>query len=65
LEECEQERKVALHAELNRQIRLLALDGQHTSLTQTLREWTKEKVPTRLDESSVHLIILTRMVAST
>jgi hypothetical protein len=44
LEECEQERKVALHAELNRQIRLVGLDGQHTTLTQTLRDWIHEKV---------------------
>lgn len=43
LEECEQERKVALHAELNRQIRLVGLDGQHTTLTQTLRDWIHEK----------------------
>jgi hypothetical protein len=50
LEECEQERKVALHAELNRQIRLVGLDGQHTTLTQTLRDWIHEKV---LDTISV------------
>lgn len=31
LEECEAERKVALHAELNRQIKLVQLDDQHKS----------------------------------
>jgi len=43
LEECEQERKVALHAELNRQIRLVNLDGQHQTRFSKLKNWVKAK----------------------
>jgi actinin alpha len=43
LEECEQERKVALHKELNRQIRLLAHDHQHVAITEKMREWIATK----------------------
>jgi Ca2+-binding EF-hand superfamily protein len=39
LERTEQERKVALHAELNRQIRLLDLDGQHKAIAAELGEY--------------------------
>jgi len=39
LEECELERNVALHAELNRQIKLLDLDEQHKQRTQKLESW--------------------------
>eukprot|EP01102_Stenamoeba_stenopodia_P022908 TRINITY_DN971_c0_g1_i1.p1 TRINITY_DN971_c0_g1~~TRINITY_DN971_c0_g1_i1.p1 ORF type:complete len:974 (+),score=372.77 TRINITY_DN971_c0_g1_i1:168-3089(+) len=43
LEECEQERKVALHKELNRQIRLQQLDEQHKSRYAKLNVWFSEK----------------------
>lgn len=43
LEECEQERKVALHAELNRQIRLVQLNDQHLSRYQQLKSWYDAK----------------------
>lgn len=43
LEECEQERNVALHAELNRQIRLLKLDEEHKLRTSKLQAWISEK----------------------
>eukprot|EP01114_Cavostelium_apophysatum_P006608 TRINITY_DN179_c0_g1_i1.p1 TRINITY_DN179_c0_g1~~TRINITY_DN179_c0_g1_i1.p1 ORF type:complete len:1122 (-),score=548.09 TRINITY_DN179_c0_g1_i1:91-3456(-) len=43
LEECEQERKVALHNELNRQIRLVQLHEQHKSKAQQLNKWHLEK----------------------
>jgi Ca2+-binding EF-hand superfamily protein len=43
LEECEAERKVALHAELNRQIRLVQLNDQHKSRFTKLTNWSAEK----------------------
>jgi hypothetical protein len=43
LEECEQERKVALHAELNRQIKLVRLDEQHAARYDKLKSWIGEK----------------------
>jgi len=43
LEECEQERKVALHAELNRQIKLVQLDEQHKARFQRLKTWFADK----------------------
>jgi Ca2+-binding EF-hand superfamily protein len=43
LEECEQERRVALHAELNRQIRLLQTDEQHKEKHEQLSSWLAEK----------------------
>lgn len=43
LEECEQERKVALHAELNRQIKLVQLNDQHKSRYQQLKSWYEAK----------------------
>ncbi len=43
LEECEAERKVALHAELNRQIRLVNLDEQHKARFEKLKAWVGEK----------------------
>lgn len=43
LEECEQERKVALHQELNRQLRLLSLDAQHNTRYEKLKKWIEEK----------------------
>jgi len=43
LESVEQERKVALHAELNRQIKLEQLHSQHTGLSTKLGGWTTEK----------------------
>jgi len=43
LEECEQERKIALHAELNRQIKLLQLDDQHKSRHQQMKSWYEAK----------------------
>jgi len=39
LEECERERNVALHQELNRQIILLDLDKQHKNQTSKLETW--------------------------
>lgn len=43
LEECEAERKVALHKELNRQIKLLDMDNQHKSRYAVLKVWLDEK----------------------
>jgi len=43
LEECESERKVALHAELNRQIKLLSLDDQHKNRFAKLKDWINDK----------------------
>lgn len=43
LEECEAERKVSLHAELNRQIRLVQLNDQHKSRFAKLTNWSAEK----------------------
>jgi hypothetical protein len=43
LEECEQERKIALHAELNRQIKLVRWDKQHEAQFQRLQAWAAEK----------------------
>ncbi|KAJ5066874.1 alpha-actinin [Anaeramoeba ignava] len=43
LEECEQERKVALHAELNRQIKLVNISKQHESRYNKLVEYYKQK----------------------
>ena len=37
------ERRIALHAELNRQIRLVELDGQHKSNYEKLEAWNSEK----------------------
>lgn len=56
LEECEQERKVALHAELNRQIRLAHLAEEHGSRHTQLTAWAEEKnayLKTREEVSSV------------
>ena len=44
LEQVEQERKVALHAELNRQIRLAALDENHKSLSAKLEAYAGQKL---------------------
>jgi hypothetical protein len=43
LEKCEQERKVALYAELNRQIKLANLDLQHRERCEAVQHWGKEK----------------------
>eukprot|EP01094_Clydonella_sp_ATCC50884_P000749 TRINITY_DN1056_c0_g1_i1.p1 TRINITY_DN1056_c0_g1~~TRINITY_DN1056_c0_g1_i1.p1 ORF type:complete len:1109 (-),score=578.87 TRINITY_DN1056_c0_g1_i1:133-3255(-) len=43
LEECEVERKVALHAEVNRQIKLLKLDEQHKASHEKLSRWLQAK----------------------
>eukprot|EP01156_Anaeramoeba_ignava_P013791 Anaeramoba_ignava/a607539_2293.p1 GENE.a607539_2293~~a607539_2293.p1 ORF type:complete len:998 (+),score=362.98 a607539_2293:509-3502(+) len=43
LEECEQERKVALHNELNRQIKLVNISKQHESRYNKLVDYFKEK----------------------
>ncbi|KAJ5072076.1 alpha-actinin-2 [Anaeramoeba ignava] len=43
LEECEQERKVALHAELNRQLKLANLAIQHRSRFDKLIEYSADK----------------------
>ncbi|KAJ5073429.1 alpha-actinin-2 [Anaeramoeba ignava] len=43
LEECEQERKVALHAELNRQIKLVNISKQHESRYNKLVDYFKQK----------------------
>lgn len=43
LEKCEQERKVALYAELNRQIKLANLDQQHRERCDAVQHWGKEK----------------------
>jgi len=43
LEAVEQERKVALHAELNRQIKLVHQDAQHKSRFEKLQSWIAEK----------------------
>ncbi|KAJ5080783.1 alpha-actinin-2 [Anaeramoeba ignava] len=43
LEECEQERKVALHAELNRQLKLVNLATQHESRFNKLSDYFNEK----------------------
>jgi len=43
LEECEQERSIALHKELNRQIKLQQLEEQHHSRFEKLNEWTRVK----------------------
>lgn len=44
LEQVEQERKVALHAELNRQIRLVKLDEHHQSLSAKLEAYAAQKL---------------------
>lgn len=43
LEKVEQERSLALHAELNRQIKLAMLADQHKSIYDNLVLWFKEK----------------------
>lgn len=43
LEECEVERKVALHKELNRQIKLVQLNEQHKSRFDNLQSWISAK----------------------
>lgn len=43
LEECEAERKVALHKELNRQIRLVQLNQQHQEGFDQISAWNSEK----------------------
>jgi len=43
LEVCEQERKIALHAELNRQIKLVRDDEQHSEQFNKLTAWGQEK----------------------
>jgi len=43
LEAVEQERKVALHAELNRQVKLVKMDEQHHSRHEKLKSWVAEK----------------------
>eukprot|EP01094_Clydonella_sp_ATCC50884_P008374 TRINITY_DN177_c0_g2_i1.p2 TRINITY_DN177_c0_g2~~TRINITY_DN177_c0_g2_i1.p2 ORF type:complete len:974 (+),score=573.42 TRINITY_DN177_c0_g2_i1:348-2924(+) len=43
LEECEQERNVALHAELNRQIKLVRWNDQHTATHQKIKQWVEQK----------------------
>jgi len=43
LEECEMERKVALHKELNRQIKLVQLNEQHQSRHDSLQAWIEAK----------------------
>ena len=44
LEQVEQERKVALHAELNRQIRLVKLDEHHSSRSAKLEAYAAQKL---------------------
>jgi len=44
LEQVEQERKVALHAELNRQIRLVKLNEHHTTLFAKLEAYISQKM---------------------
>jgi len=44
LEQVEQERKVALHAELNRQIRLVKLNEHHTTLFTKLEAYVAQKM---------------------
>jgi hypothetical protein len=43
LEECEMERKVALHKELNRQIKLVQLNEQHQARFDSLQAWIEAK----------------------
>ena len=43
LEECEMERKVALHKELNRQIKLVQLNEQHQARHDNLQAWISAK----------------------
>jgi actinin alpha len=43
LEQVEQERNVALHAELNRQVRLLKQDEHHTIVSNKLTGWVQQK----------------------
>jgi hypothetical protein len=43
LEECEMERKVALHKELNRQIKLVQLNEQHQARHDNLQAWIDAK----------------------
>jgi hypothetical protein len=43
LEQVEQERSVALHAELNRQLRLAKLGEQHKNIHGNLHEWAVDK----------------------
>lgn len=43
LEKLEQEQNVALHTELNRQIRLAQLDEQHKSKFEQLQSWIQSK----------------------
>lgn len=43
LEKVEQERSLALHAELNRQIKLVMLADQHKSIYENLIQWISEK----------------------
>lgn len=43
LEECELERKVALHKELNRQIKLVQLNEQHQARHDNLQAWISAK----------------------
>eukprot|EP01156_Anaeramoeba_ignava_P021899 Anaeramoba_ignava/c19907_g1_i1.p1 GENE.c19907_g1_i1~~c19907_g1_i1.p1 ORF type:complete len:642 (-),score=152.74 c19907_g1_i1:550-2475(-) len=43
LEECEKERKIALHAELNRQLRLVNLAQQHESRYNKIADYCKDK----------------------
>jgi Ca2+-binding EF-hand superfamily protein len=56
IEKCEQERKIALHAELNRQTKLQQLDQHHTSRSAKLQSWIAAKdqfLSTSLEISSI------------
>lgn len=60
LEVCEQERKIALHAELNRQIKLVRDDETHLEQFEKLSAWGKEKrayCETKEDVNSVGIAI--------
>jgi len=44
LEKVEQERKVALQTELNRQLQLVELNKEHTSLVEKIKNWGNQKM---------------------
>eukprot|EP01119_Soliformovum_irregulare_P010300 TRINITY_DN2527_c0_g1_i1.p1 TRINITY_DN2527_c0_g1~~TRINITY_DN2527_c0_g1_i1.p1 ORF type:complete len:1111 (+),score=542.58 TRINITY_DN2527_c0_g1_i1:57-3389(+) len=66
LEECEKERSVSLHAELNRQIKLVQMDEQHRYRFEVLEKWigaktayleTKENIQS-VSQAQLHIRLL-------
>jgi len=56
LEDLEKQQNVALHAELNRQIKLVQLDNQHKSIFAKLQAWIAEKTAFLSKKEDIHSV---------